>query len=141
MQFSQACLCNAHVMQYLQGLWVAILLTAVLWSMQATAQCATATYTACPTALQAAQVLTANNPNLPISNAAFTSTATCSGNNVPYLWITDFGSCHYLASSMSTGKHSCTSAHAVHTPALASQYTRPKLTRESMMCRRRACFE
>lgn len=75
--------------------------------MQATGLCTTASYTACPTALQAAQVLTANSTYLPISNAAFTTTATCTGNNMPWIHITDFGSCHHLAPNMSTGKGEC----------------------------------
>lgn len=58
--------------------------------------------TTCPSALAAAQALTGNNAQLPISNAAFSGPCTAGGIQA-WLLITNFG-CHYLASKMPLGE-------------------------------------
>eukprot|EP00878_Enallax_costatus_P023680 GHUV01025211.1.p1 GENE.GHUV01025211.1~~GHUV01025211.1.p1 ORF type:complete len:215 (+),score=46.66 GHUV01025211.1:533-1177(+) len=73
---------------------------------QATGQTCTtnATYTACPSALEAAQYLTGSNSLLPIANAYWNATANCNAPGfVPYIKITDFGPCHYWNISMPAG--------------------------------------
>jgi hypothetical protein len=74
------------------------------WLDHAAAACAGGdpVVTPCPTALAAAQALTGNNAQLPISNAAF-SGRCASGVAEGMLLITDFG-CHYLAPQMPLGK-------------------------------------
>lgn len=89
------------------GLAIFILATACF--QPAAAQCSTPVTTVCPTALAAAQALTGNNPNLPISNAQYKGPpcSTAADRQVGLMIITSFGSptpCHYLSSIMSTGK-------------------------------------
>jgi hypothetical protein len=57
--------------------------------------------TSCPSALAAAQALTGNNPQLTVTNAAFSG--ACGGGIEGMLLITDFG-CHYLATQMPLGE-------------------------------------
>jgi hypothetical protein len=74
------------------------------WPLHAAAACAggDSVVAPCPTALAAAQALTGNNAQLPVSNAAFSGRCT-PGDAVGMLLITDFG-CHYLAASMPLGE-------------------------------------
>jgi hypothetical protein len=58
--------------------------------------------TPCPTALAAAQALTGNSAQLPVSNAAFSGACTPGGVE-GMLYITSFG-CHHLATAMPLGK-------------------------------------
>lgn len=67
-----------------------------------------ATYQACPSALEAAQFLTGSNSLLPITKAFWNATADCNVvGKTPVIKITDFGPCHYWASSMSAGVQGC----------------------------------
>lgn len=67
------------------------------------------TYTACPSATAAAEALTGNNVQLPVSNAAFSG--TCSPGTQGWLLVTSFGPCHYLGQSMPAG--GCSALQAV----------------------------
>lgn len=104
-----------------------LLLVATVQQPAAAQACDSAVFTACPSALAAAQVLTGNSSLLPISNAAFTTPSGCNTTNskVGLLIITSFGSnpCHYLGQNMSTGAgdkqrstvvHKMLAAHSHH---------------------------
>jgi hypothetical protein len=67
--------------------------------------------TPCPSALAAAQALTGNNPQLPVTNAVFSG--VCGGGVEGMLLITEFG-CHSLASKMPLGE--CGSLQGTHQP-------------------------
>jgi hypothetical protein len=58
--------------------------------------------TPCPSALAAAQALTGNNAQLPVSNAAFDGACTVGG--VEGMLLIDTFGCHHLATIMPLGK-------------------------------------
>jgi hypothetical protein len=58
--------------------------------------------TPCPSALAAAQALTGNNAQLPVSNAAFSGACTVGG--VEGMLLIDTFGCHHLATTMPLGK-------------------------------------
>lgn len=69
--------------------------------------CTTATYTICPTAVQAARSLTGNSSYLPISNAVWSGPlAACNKPALatyPAILITSFPACNFLAADMPSG--------------------------------------
>lgn len=87
------------------GLLCLLLLSA--WLCPVSSQCATAGYQRCPSALAAAQMLTANSSYLPISSASWSgpTSTNCSVSQQysPAIIIPSFPSCNFLASSMPTG--------------------------------------
>jgi hypothetical protein len=91
----------------------------------ATAACAGGdpVVTPCPSALAAAQALTGNSAQLPVSNAAFSGACTPGGIE-GMIYITSFG-CHHLATTMPLGEHTlCSCKDCV---VLQQQQQQPEL--------------
>lgn len=95
---------------YSRSTWPRVLLSLLLVATAAIAgtraQCTSppVTYTTCPSALAAAQMLTGNSPFLPITNAAWSGpTAPCTATNCSFILISSFGTCHFLRTAMPTG--------------------------------------
>lgn len=105
----QSYTCSSCNSQHLWGLFLLWMCLSGLLD-KATAACGAVTYDPCPDALTAARAMTANNAQLPITNAAFTGVCTP---EVGYLQINNMG-CHELAPLMPLGEccqqlafHSC----------------------------------
>jgi hypothetical protein len=102
-----ACLVVMQALRLLQAPVLVLLLCSIISSLvlPAAADCVEGdpVVTPCPSALAAAQALTGNNAQLPVSNAAFDGACTAGGVE-GMLLITTFG-CHHLATTMPLGKH------------------------------------